>query len=207
MSVVAAILVVLRLLEVVFGLVTENCASNGTDNAVAAHLVAAKVSSSTATEGAHKATVTLLLHSWVAGAILLLLPRLPVGVLALWVLILAIRTLLRELVVRLLAGVTSLLLLAILPLLRLIVVAVLAYLLAVLEAALRRRAVLRVVALLLPISLLAVLLLGLLVALLLVTALVISTLLRVWAVPLGWVLLLLAVALVVLIVARHICCV
>jgi hypothetical protein len=100
---------------VVFELTTKHCTGDGTNNAVATHLVAAKVSSSTAAQGAHKASVTLLLHSWVAGAILLLLSGLPVGVLALWVLVLAVGTLLRELIVRLLAGVASLLVLAVLP--------------------------------------------------------------------------------------------
>lgn len=90
-----------------------------------------------------------------------------------------------------------------LPLLLLVVVTVLAYLLAVLEATLRGRTILGVVALLVPVSLLAVLLLRLLVALLLVAALVVSTLLRVRAVSLRRVLLLLTVALVVLVVSRH----
>ena len=114
MPVVAAILIVLGLLVVVFELTTEHCTGDGTDNAVATHLVAAKVSSSAAAQGAHKASVTLLLHSWVAGAILLL-SGLAVGVLALWILVLAVGTLLRELIVRLLAGVASLLVLAVLP--------------------------------------------------------------------------------------------
>ena len=229
MSVVATVLVVLGLLLVVFELAAEYCTSDGTHNAMAAHLVAAKVSSSTTTHGAQKASVALLLHGGVTGTILLL-SRLAVCVLALWILILTVRTLLRELALRLRAGVTSLLVLAVLPeidvrkkdvskrwsvwylplLLLLVVVTVLADLLAVLETTLRRRTVLRVVALLVPVPLLAILLLRLLVTtlLLLVAALVISTLLRIWAVPLlVRLLLLLAVALVVLIVARHVVCI
>ena len=53
-----------------------------------------------------------MLHSGVARAVLLLLPRLTVCVLALWVLILTIRSLLGELVLRLRARVASLLILA-----------------------------------------------------------------------------------------------
>ena len=166
-----------------------------------------------------------MLHGWIAGTVLLL-SRLAVGILALRVLIVAIGTLLRELVGRLLTGVASLLLLTVLPevmseevsrniqwscdlplLLLLVVVTVLANLLAMLEATLRWRTILRVVPLLVSISLLAVLLLRWLITLLLVAALVISTLLGVWTVSLGWVLLLLAVALVVLIVSRHVSCV
>ena len=97
-----------------------------------------------------------------------------------------------------------------LPLLLLTVVTVLAYLLAMLEAALCRGTVLRAVALLVSvtllasIALLAVLLRRLLVSLLLVAALVVPTLWRVRAVALWWILLLLAVALVVLIISRHV---
>ena len=224
MPIVAAILAGFGFLVVVFKFAAEHGTCYGTQNAVAAHLVAAKVSGSTTTHSAQEASITLLLHSWVAGSILLL-ARLAVGVLALRVLVLAIRTLLRKLVLRLRAGVTSLLVLAILPdsdirkvvskhwvclyipllLLLLVVVTVLADLLAMLEATLRRRTILRVVTLLVCLTLLAILLLRLLV-LLLVAALFISTsLLRVGAVPLGWILLLLlAVALVVLIVSRHV---
>ena len=161
-SVVAAtILVVLGLLVLVFKLAAENCAGDSTNNAVAAHLVAAEVSSSTATHGAQKASVALLLHSGIAGTVLLLLSGLGVRVLALWVLVLAVGALLRELVLRLRAGVTSLRMLGVLSesyvremvskhrsvcylplLLLLIVVTILSYLLAMLEATLRRRAVL-----------------------------------------------------------------
>lgn len=203
-AVVAAVLVVvLRLLEVVFSLAAEHCTCYGAQNTMAAHLVTAKVSGSTATKSTHKSSVALLLHSWVTGTVLLL-TRLAVGVLALWVLVLAVRTLLRELILRLRGGVTSLLVLTILPLLLLVaVVTVLACLLTMLEATLRRRTVLRIVTLLVTVSLLTILLLRLLVTLLLVAALVIATLLRVGAVALGRVLLLLTVALVVLIVSRH----
>lgn len=113
MAIVATVLVVvLRLLEVVLCLATKHGACYGTEDAVAAHLVAAKVSGSTATKSAHQASVTLLLHSWIAGTILL--SRLTVGILALGILILAVGTLLRELILRLRAGVPSLLVLAIL---------------------------------------------------------------------------------------------
>lgn len=114
MTVVATILVVLGLLEVVFGLAAKYCACYGTQNAVAAHLVATEVSGSAATESSHKPSVTLLLHSWVAGTVLLL-SGLAIGILALGILILTIGSLLRELVLRLLTGVASLLVLAVLP--------------------------------------------------------------------------------------------
>lgn len=116
MSVIAAVLVLLGLLGVVLKLAAEHCPSDGTNNAVAAHLVAAKVSSSTTAHGAEKASVTFLLHGRVTGAVLLL-PGLAICVLALavGVLVLAVRTLLWELVLRLRAGVTSLLILVILP--------------------------------------------------------------------------------------------
>lgn len=52
-SVVAAVLVVLGLLEVILGLATKDRTSDGTNDAVTAHLVAAKITSSTATKGAH----------------------------------------------------------------------------------------------------------------------------------------------------------
>lgn len=186
-----------------------------------AHLVATKVAGSTATESSHKPSVALLLHGRVAGTVLLL-SGLAVGVLALWILILAVRSLLRELVLRLRAGIASLLLLTVLPEkvvriecfettawlllpLLLVVVDLLARLLAVLKPALGRRTVLRVVALLFSVPLLAVLLLRLLVTLLLlVAALVIATLGRVRAMALWRVLLLLAVTLVVLVVAGHV---
>lgn len=87
----------------------------------------------------------------------------------------------------------------------LVVVTVLAnLLLTVLETALCRGTVLRVISLLIAIALLAILLLRLLVALLLVASLVVAALLGVWAVTLRRVLLLVAVALVVLIVTRHV---
>ena len=113
-TVVAAILVVvLGLLEVVFSLATKHGTCYGTEDAVAAHLVAAEVSSSTATKSAHQASVTLLLHSRITGSVLLL-SRLTVRVLALGVLILTVGTLLRELILGLRAGVASLLVLAML---------------------------------------------------------------------------------------------
>ena len=98
-AVVATVLVVLRLLVLVFELAAEHCAGESTEDAVAAHLVAAKVSGCTATEGAHQTTVTFLLHGWIAAAVLL--TRLGVRVLALRVLILTVGTLLGELVLRL----------------------------------------------------------------------------------------------------------
>ena len=100
MTVVAAVLVVLGFLVVVFQLAAEHCTCYGTYNAVATRFVATEVSGSTATQSAHKPSVTLLLHSWVAGAVLLL-TGLAIGVLAMRILILAIRSLLRELVLRL----------------------------------------------------------------------------------------------------------
>lgn len=113
MAVVATVAIILRLLGVVLEFAAEYCACDGTNYAMATHLVATEVSGSTATESAHEATVTLLLHSWVTVAILL--PGLTVGVLALWVLVLTIWSLLRELVLRLGARVSSLLILALLP--------------------------------------------------------------------------------------------
>jgi hypothetical protein len=56
---------VLGLLEVVFGLVTKHGACNCPDDAVAAHLVAAKVAGCTAAESAHQAAVSLALHGGV----------------------------------------------------------------------------------------------------------------------------------------------
>lgn len=157
MAVVATVAVVLGLLVVVLELAAEDCACEGTENTVATHLVAAKVSGSTATQSAHQAAVTFLLHGRVATAILL--SRLAMSVLALRVLILPVGTLLRELVLRLRAGVAALLILTgsivsqdcfetsawlvHLPLLLLIVVVVLAaLLLTMLEATLCGRAVL-----------------------------------------------------------------
>lgn len=114
-TVVAAILViVLRLLEVILGLATKHGACYGTENAVAAHLITAKVSRSTTTKSAHQTSITLLLHGWIAGSILLL-TGLTVGVLTLGVLILTVGTLLGKLVLRLGARVASLLVLAVLP--------------------------------------------------------------------------------------------
>ena len=49
-AVVATVLVVLGLLVLVFKLAAEHCAGESTEDAVAAHLVAAKVSGCTATE-------------------------------------------------------------------------------------------------------------------------------------------------------------
>jgi hypothetical protein len=109
-AVVATVLVVLGLLVLVFKLAAEHCAGESTEDAVAAHLVAAKVSGCTATESTHHTAVTFLLHGWIAAAILL--TGLSVSVLALGVLILTIGTLLGELVLRLRAGVASLLILA-----------------------------------------------------------------------------------------------
>ena len=96
---VVATVLVLGLLVLVFKLAAEHRAGESTKDAVAAHLVAAKVSGCTATEGAHQTTVTFLLHGWIAAAVLL--TRLGVMVLALRVLILTVGTLLGELVLRL----------------------------------------------------------------------------------------------------------
>ena len=96
---VVATVLVLGLLVLVFKLAAEYRAGESTQDAVAAHLVAAKVSGCTATEGAHQTTVTFLLHGWIAAAVLL--TRLGVRVLALRVLILTVGTLLGELVLRL----------------------------------------------------------------------------------------------------------
>jgi len=113
-TIVAAILVVvLGLLQMVLGFATKHGTCYGTKNAVAAHLVAAEVSGSTATKSAHQTSVTLLLHCRIIGAVLLL-SRLTVRVLALGVLILTVGTLLGELTLRLRAGVAFLLVLAIL---------------------------------------------------------------------------------------------
>ena len=49
-AVVATVLVILGLLVLVFKLAAEHCAGESTEDAVAAHLVAAKVSGCTATE-------------------------------------------------------------------------------------------------------------------------------------------------------------
>lgn len=113
-TVVATVAIVLGLLGVVLELAAEHRACYGAQDAVTAHLVATEVSGSTATESAHQTTVTLLLHGWVTGAVLLL-PGLPVGILALWVLVLAVGSLLGELVLGLRAGISSLLILAVLP--------------------------------------------------------------------------------------------
>jgi hypothetical protein len=111
-TVVAAILVVvLGLLEVVLSLATKHGTCYGTEDAVAAHLVAAEVSGSTATKSTHQASVTFLLHSRITGSVMLL-SRLTVRVLG--ILILTVGTLLRELILGLRTGVTSLLVLAIL---------------------------------------------------------------------------------------------
>lgn len=109
-AIVATVLVILGLLVLVFKLAAEHCAGESTEDAVAAHLVAAEVSGCTATKSAHQTAVAFLLHGWIAAAILL--AGLSVSVLALRVLILTIGTLLRELVLRLRAGVASLLILA-----------------------------------------------------------------------------------------------
>lgn len=102
----------LGLLVLVFELGTQHSACYGTNNAVTSHLVAAEISSRTATESAHYASVALSLgvgvgrsitwRTWLSiGRVVLLTLRILVG----WV-----RALLRELVLWLCAWVTSLLL-------------------------------------------------------------------------------------------------
>jgi hypothetical protein len=208
---------VLRLLEMVLELVAHEGTGESAHDAVAASLVSAKIAGGASTESAHESTVALTLHGGISRAVLLL-ARLAVCVLALGVLVLAVRALLGELVLRLRAWVLLLAVLAAqeleqvlqsldaknLPLiLLLLLVAILAYLLlAMLKATLGRRTVLLVVALLLAAVTLAVALLwwvSLLLLLLLVAALIIA-LLRVGALGLLGVLLMLVVALVVLVV-------
>lgn len=99
---------------VLFGLVFELASKHrtcyGTDDAVAAHFVAAKVSSSTTTQGAHQTPVTFSLCVWVCRAVVLL-TRLAIGMLALSlrILILGISALLWELVARLSTRILTLL--------------------------------------------------------------------------------------------------
>jgi hypothetical protein len=209
---------VLRLLEMVLELVAHEGTGESAHDAVAAGLVSAKIASGASTESAHESTVALTLHGGISGAVLLL-ARLAVCVLALRVLVLAVRALLGELVLRLRAGVLLLAVLAAqeleqilqsldakdLPLmLLLLLVAILAYLLlAMLKAALGRRAILLVVALLLAAVTLAVALLwwvSLLLLLLVLVAALVVALLGVGALGLLGVLLVLVVALVVLVV-------
>jgi hypothetical protein len=99
-SALVAAAAVLGLLDVVLELVTHEGSGEGTDNAVAASLVSAKVPGSASTESAHETAVALALHGGIGGAVLLL-ARLAVLVLALGVLVLAVGTLLWILVVRL----------------------------------------------------------------------------------------------------------
>jgi hypothetical protein len=207
---------VLGLLEMVLELVAHEGTGESAHDAVAASLVSTKIAGGASTESAHESTVALTLHGGISRAVLLL-ARLAVCVLALGVLVLAVRALLGELVLRLRAWVLLLAVLAAqeleqvlqsldaknLPLiLLLLLVAILAYLLlAMLKATLGRRTVLLVVALLLAAVTLAVALLWwvFLLLLLLVAALIIA-LLRVGALGLLGVLLVLVVALVVLVV-------
>lgn len=97
-SVVAAVLVLL-VLERVLGLVSQEGAGYRAEQPVAARLVAAKVARSAAAERAHESTIAFGLRVGVGGPVALLLARsaavlvlLALGILLVWV-----RALLREL--------------------------------------------------------------------------------------------------------------
>lgn len=92
----------------VLELAAEHRAGNGSDDTVATHLVATKVSRRTTTKRAHQASVALSLGIGVCGAVLLLAGlAVCVGTLALRVLVVGIGALLRELVLRLCAGILA----------------------------------------------------------------------------------------------------
>lgn len=115
--VVATLLVVFLVLVLVLELAAKNSASNGTEDAVAAHLVAAEVARCTTTESTHQTTIALSLRTGVSRAVLLL-AGLAICVVALWILILWVGTLLWELVLGCLARILLVLLgLAVLTLL------------------------------------------------------------------------------------------
>jgi hypothetical protein len=111
-STLVTAVVILGLLEMVLELVAHEGTGESAHDAVAAGLVSAKVAGSASTESAHESTVTLALHGGISGAVLLL-ARLAVCVLTLRVLVLAVSTLLGELVLRLSAGVLLLAVLAV----------------------------------------------------------------------------------------------
>ena len=94
--VVAALLVVLLVLVLVLELGAQDSSGNGADDAVAAHLVSAEVSRSTASEGAHQASVALGLCIGVGGAVVLAWLTILV-LLPLRVLVMRVSALLREL--------------------------------------------------------------------------------------------------------------
>lgn len=192
--VVATLVAVLGLLVLVLELGAEHSARECADDAVAAHLVAAKVPRGTAAERTHQSTVTLSLRIRICGAVLLLvLSWLAVWVLPMRVLVLWIGALLGELVLRLGTGILTLLLAVLLLL-------VIGCYLAVLEASMCRRAILLVIALLLVAAIVALgstLLLGRIAGGLPIAGLLIPLLRRILALVLGRILL---VALVVLIV-------
>jgi len=120
--VVTTLVVVLGLLGLVLKLRAQHSACYGTDQAVStADLATTKVAGSTTAEGTHQAPVTLGLSVGICRTIVLL-ARLTIGVgglLALWVLVMRICALLRELVLGLSTRVLSLL--AVLTLVLLIV--------------------------------------------------------------------------------------
>jgi hypothetical protein len=105
--------IVLGLLVLVLELGANKRARQGSNNAVTAQLVAAKVSSCTTAQSAHQAAIALTLSAGVSGSIAWGTSGLAVCVLvlALWILVCGVCALLGELVLRLSAGITALLLL------------------------------------------------------------------------------------------------
>lgn len=107
--------VVLGLFVLVLELRTHHSACYRSNDAVAAELVASEVSCSSTSKGAHQASIALSLIIGVGGAVLLL-PRLSVCVwclVALRVLVMSVGALLRELVLWLSSGISSLSLLTV----------------------------------------------------------------------------------------------
>jgi len=192
--VVATLVAVLGLLVLVLELGAEHSARQRADDAVATHLVAAKVPRCTAAERTHQPSVTLSLRIGICSTVLLLvLSWLGVWVLPLRVLVLWIGALLGELVLGLGTGILTLLLVVLLLL-------VIGCYLAVLEAPMCWRAILLVIALLLVAAIVALgstLLLGRIAGSLPIARLLIPLLRRILTLVLGRILL---VALVVLIV-------
>lgn len=140
--VVSTLVVVLGLLVLILELRAEYSACYCANDAMAAHLVATKVSGCTSTERAHQSPVTLSLCVGVGRAVVLLSGLGAVGIMALRVLVGLICALLGELVCGLSTRVCSLLLwvLALLVVRR--------YLLAMLKSSMCWCAVLLVIALL-----------------------------------------------------------
>lgn len=199
--VVSSLAVILGLLELVFQLGAHDCSRQRTQDASAssANFVAAKVSCCAASNGTHQTSITFCLSVGVGGAVVLL-ARLTISVwwlLTLWILVVGICALLRKLVLRLCAGVLTLLSTVLsLLLLGLIVGSYLA----MLETAMSWSTVLLVVALLMLASIVALVALLLVAGLgLLITTLVVSLLV------LLRVLLAVLLLLVVLVVAGHCC--